>query len=313
MEDSSNIGFYVTLGLTAVLAILFICTLIGSIRITPPKHFRAKLRQGRFIKIVGSGPCLKLPIFETLTAPWSLQSQQHVIKVNTTTKDKVPVVLELTIAIRVKTGREREAMFNLREPLKQIESHVGKVAFAKAPRMDLEEVFTDTTGIVLAVREELEHFLEDNGYDILSVNLNNIILPTTVKDARDAVYEQTQKKLTAEAQGETNKIQTVARATANKQKMKLGGEGVGLQRIAIGRAYANSIKSLGTALGLGKATAEEKRSLRREILVILNKQLDMDTLLKIGVAATKVLMVPQNSSTASDFAVGQLLASSDSK
>jgi regulator of protease activity HflC (stomatin/prohibitin superfamily) len=312
MDDQSNIGFYITLGLAAILVIFFICTVIGSIRITPPKHFRAKLRQGRFIKIVGSGPCLKLPFFETLTAPWSLQSQQHVIKVATTTGDKVPVTLELTIAIQVKAGREREAMFNLREPLKQIESHVGKVAFAKAPKMALQELFTDTTGIVIAVKEELEHFLEANGYTILSVNLNNIILPPSVKDARDAVYEQGQKLLQAEAQGAATKIQIVARATAAKKQKKLAGEGVGLQRIAIGRAYANSIRSLGAALGLAKATPEERSALRFEILGILNKQLDMDTLLKIGVAATKVLMVPQHQTIAGEVAAAQMLAS-DSK
>jgi regulator of protease activity HflC (stomatin/prohibitin superfamily) len=308
MDDASNIGFYISLAVTAILFIFIICTLLGSIRKTPPWHFRAKLRNGRFIKIVGQGACLKLPYFETLTEPFSLKSQQHVIKVATTTSDKVPVVLQLTIAIQVKAGREREAMFNLDQPLKQIESHVGKVAFAKAPRMALEELFTDTTGIVEAVKEELEHFLEANGYDILSVNLNDITLPNEVKDARDAVYEQTQKKLTAEKQGAALKIRIVAKATAAKQEKLLAGEGVGLQRIAIARAYANSIRSLSNALGMGKATPEEKSTLRLEILSILNKQLDMDTLLKIGIAAKKVLMVPQRQTVAGEVAAAQLLS-----
>ena len=310
--ENSSIFFYVTLALAVFVGAVIVLTLIRSIRITPPKHVRAKLFMGRFVKIVGSGPCLKLPYFETLTDPFSLQSEQHVIKVNTTTSDKVPVQMELTIAIRVKSGREREAMFALDKPLAQIESHVGKVAFATAPKMPLEALFTQTTGIVQAVREELEHFLDSNGYDILSVNLNNITLPPEVKQARDAVYEQEQKRQTAEKKGAALKIRIVAEAKAAKREKGLAGEGVGLQRIAIARAYANSIKSLSEALGVGKASPEERSALRFEILSILNKQLDMDTLLKIGVASKTVIMVPQKLSPAGELAVGNLIAGASS-
>ena len=311
--ESNDISFYVYIALAVFVGLFFIGSLIGSIRITPPRHFRAKLRQGRFIKIVQAGPCLKLPYFETLTAVTSLASQQHVIKVNTTTQDKVAVTLELTVAIRVKPGKEREALFNLADPLKQIESHVGKVALAKAPKMPLETLYGDTTSIVQAVSEDLSVFLEDNGYEILSVNLNNITLPPSVQAARDAVYEQTQKKLAAEAQGAALSIQIIAKATAAKKEKKFQGEGAGLQRIAIARAYATSITSLSKALGMDKASGKDKSILRFEILSMLNKQLDMDTLLKIGIAATKVLMVPAQRSVAGDVAAAQMLALNDTK
>jgi regulator of protease activity HflC (stomatin/prohibitin superfamily) len=306
--DFDTIGSYVNLGILAVIAVYGLVVLFRSIRTTPPMHFRAKLRQGKFVKIVNA-PCLVIPFFETVTAPKTMQSEQHTIKVETTTRDKVAVVLELTVAVRVLPGKEREALYNLANPLQQIESHVGKVAFARAPKMDLEDLYKDKTAIVQAVTQDLKGFLEKNGYEILSVNLNDITLPPAVKDARDKVYEQTQAKASATAQGETMRIQIVENAKARRTKRRLNGEGVGLERIAIARAYATSIRSLGESLGMGSATPEKKKGLRMEILSILNKQLDMDTLLNIGLKAKKVLMIPQHQSIAGEFATAQMIAS----
>jgi regulator of protease activity HflC (stomatin/prohibitin superfamily) len=306
--EFDSIFSYVNMAVLGAVAIWILVALVRSIRTTPPMHFRAKLRQGKFVKIVNA-PCLVIPLFETVTPPKTLQSELHTIKVQTPTKDKVAVVLELQVAVRVLPGKEREALYNLANPLAQIESHVGKVAFAKAPKLDLEDLYKDKTAIVQAVTQDLKGFLEKNGYEILSVNLNDITLPPAVKEARDQVYEQTQAKFTATAKGETLRIQIVEKAKARKTKRRLNGEGVGLERIAIARAYATSIRSLGESLGMGAATAEKKKGLRMEILSILNKQLDMDTLLNIGLKAKRVLMIPQHQSVAGEFATAQMIAS----
>lgn len=223
------------------------------------------------------------------------------------------VTLELTIMTQVKPGKEEAAMFNLVDPVAQIESHVGKVVFAKVPSMDLDTLYQDTTGIIQAVKTDLEAFLKENGYDILGVNLNNIVLPKAVQDARDAVYEQTQRQLAATAAGETLRITEVAKATAEKQAKKLQGEGVGDERIAIADAYAISINKLGEALGWDKASETERAQLRFEILALLQKQLEMDTLLKVGTSAGTVLMVPHNLGVTGEIASGQILSSAVAK
>ena len=274
------------------------------IQTTETMHYRAKMRLGQFVKIVHEGPCIRIPILHSLSEPKSLQTEQHTIKVSTTTKDKVAVDLLLNIAIRVQRGKEEQAMFNLVDPVPQIESHVGKVAFARVPSMNLDDLYLDTGDIVAAVLAELKKFLNENGYDILSVNLNGIVLPKSVQDSRDAVYENTQRQIAAKAAGETAAIGVLAKAEAQKEEKKLDGEGIGDERTAIADAAVVAINELGAALELDGAPDEEKAKLRLEITKLLNRQLERDTLVAVGTSTGTVLMFPHNLGVTDEALVG---------
>jgi regulator of protease activity HflC (stomatin/prohibitin superfamily) len=264
------------------------------VRKTQTMTFRAKLRMGNFVKIVHEGWCIVVPILNSLSEPFSLQSVQYPITVSTTTKDKVAVSLLLNVAIRVQRGKEEQAMFNLADPVPQIESHVGKVALALVPTMDLDTLYGDSSKIIDAIGKEIAVFLNDNGYDILSVNLNGITLPESVQKSRDGVYENTQRQIAANAAGETAAVLVLATAEAEKEEKQLDGEGIGEERMAIADASVVTITELSAALELEGAPAAEQKLLHLEITKLLNRQLELATLVKIGTSAGTVLMFPHN-------------------
>jgi regulator of protease activity HflC (stomatin/prohibitin superfamily) len=277
----------VVLGVIGVLYAIFI-------RRTDTMHYRAKLRMGVFVKIVHEGWCFIIPMWHSLSPMKTLQSELHTIKVSTTTKDKVAVVLVLNVATRVQPGKEREAMFNLVDPVPQIESHVGKVAFGLVPSMDLDELYGDTSSLIGAVSEDLAIFLNENGYDIDSVNLNGIGLQKSTQESRDAVYKNQQLQVAAKAAGETRAIGVVAQAEAEKEEQELDGQGVGEERAAIADAAVKSMHELAEALQLGDASDEEKETLRLEITKLLNRQLERDTLVKVGMSDGVTIVFPHN-------------------
>ena len=264
------------------------------VRRTQTMTFRAKMRMGNFVKIVHEGWCIVVPILHSLSEPFSLRSVQYPITVATTTKDKVAVSILLNVAIRVKEGKEEQAMFNLADPVPQIESHIGKLAFALVPTMDLDTLYTDSSSIIAAVSKELAVFLNENGYDVLSVNLNGITLPSSIQDARDAVYVNAQNEIAATAAGQTDAIMVIAKAEAEKDQKQLDGEGVGDERMAIANASVTAINELGVALDLDGASEEEKKVLHLEITKLLNRQLERDTLVKVGTSTGTILVFPHN-------------------
>jgi len=264
------------------------------VRKTQTMTFRAKMRMGNFVKIVHEGWCVIVPILHSLSEPFSLQSVQYAITVTTTTKDKVAVSLLLNVAIRVQRGKEEQAMFNLADPVPQIESHVGKVALALVPTMDLDTLYGDSGKVIAAIATDISKFLNDNGYDILSVNLNGITLPDSVQKSRDAVYVNTQLQIAAKAAGETAAVLVLAAAEADKIERQLDGEGVGEERMAIADASVVTINELSMALELEDAPEEEKKELHDEITKLLNRQLELATLVKVGTSTGTVLMFQHN-------------------
>ncbi|MDR3613744.1 MAG: SPFH domain-containing protein [Candidatus Obscuribacterales bacterium] len=279
------------LGTVLVAATLFIAIFV---RKTQTMTFRAKMRMGNFVKIVHEGWCIVVPILHSLSEPFSLQSVQYAITVTTTTKDKVAVSLLLNVAIRVQRGKEEQAMFNLADPVPQIESHVGKVALALVPTMDLDTLYGDSGKVIAAIATDISKFLNDNGYDILSVNLNGITLPDSVQKSRDAVYVNTQLQIAAKAAGETAAVLVLAAAEADKIERQLDGEGVGEERMAIADASVVTINELSEALELEDAPEEEKKELHDEITKLLNRQLELATLVKVGTSTGTVLVFQHN-------------------
>jgi regulator of protease activity HflC (stomatin/prohibitin superfamily) len=276
----------------AIFAGTLFCALF--VRNTQTMTYRAKTRMGNFVKIVHEGWSIIIPGYHSLSEPVSLRSVQYPINVSTTTKDKVAVSILLNVALRVQRGKEEQAMFNLADPVPQIESHVGKIAFALVPTMDLDTLYGDSRRIIDAVSTELATFLNSNGYDILSVNLNGITLPPSTQSARDDVYVQAQKEIAATAAGQTDAIMVIAQAEAEKDEKRLDGEGVGAEREAIANASVTAINELGAALELDGATEEEKKMLHLEITKLLNRQLERDTLVKVGTSTGTILMFPHN-------------------
>jgi regulator of protease activity HflC (stomatin/prohibitin superfamily) len=98
-------------------------------------------RFGKYSRTATTGLNVKLPFIEAKSRPLSLRTEQHIVKVESITKDKVTVTLEISVQSRVIPANAYEAFYKLADPVKQIESYVFDAVRSKVPEMELDQVF----------------------------------------------------------------------------------------------------------------------------------------------------------------------------
>src|SRR6516225_9481110 len=81
-------------------------------------------RFGKYARTATAGLNVKLPFIEAKSRPLSLRTEQHIVKVESITKDKVTVTLEISVQSRVIPDKAYEAFYKPADPAKQIESYV---------------------------------------------------------------------------------------------------------------------------------------------------------------------------------------------
>ena len=123
-------------------------------------------RFGKYARTATAGLNVKLPFVEAKSRPLSLRTEQHIVKVESITKDKVTVTLEISVQSRVIPDKAYEAFYKLADPAQQIESYVFDAVRSKVPEMELDEVFQNKGEIAGAVETELKQDMAEYGFEI---------------------------------------------------------------------------------------------------------------------------------------------------
>ncbi len=242
-----GIGSIVTISLLVVGGILLLSMFISSVFSVSNRTVKIIERFGKYQRTAGAGLNFKIPFIDTVRQTLSLQVEQHIIPVDSITKDKVSVRVSCTVNYNVLEGREADSYYKLATPKAQIETFVFDVVRSQVPKLTLDEIFDSKDHIAQAVKAELTADMAGFGYEIGKVLVTEIEPDAKVKAAMNEINAAQREAQAANARGEAEKTLRVKQAEAQMEADRLKGEGIAQQRLAIINGAKQSVEELKSA------------------------------------------------------------------
>lgn len=236
-------GALVLLALLAVAGLFLVLVIWFGMFYTVEQQTAAVLeRFGKFLRISEPGLHMRIPFVDQIRSRVSLRVQQASIHVDSKSKDNVFVDLSIAVQYQVKHDAVRDAVYQLTNPEAQLEAYVLDAVRARVPSMDLIQVFEDKESIAAAVDTELSQRMEQYGFTIVSVLVNDIVPDIAVRNAMNQVQASTREREAAYQRAEAARITIVKQAEAEAEGKRLQGEGLANQRKAIAQGLRDSVE-----------------------------------------------------------------------
>ena len=294
--------------LFGVLAVFFLMVVASGL-FTVEQQTRAVVeRFGKFQKIAQPGLNFKIPVFDRIAGRITHRVRELEVKVESKTKDDVFVELMIAVQFFVRETDEAviAANYKLMNPERQIASYIFDTVRALVPEMLVDSVFSEKEKIALAVKERLEHVMEEFGYTILQALVNNIQPDAEVKAAMNHVNATARMREAAKNEAEAKKIRTIAEAEAEARAKELQGVGIARQRLAIARGLKESVDACSEA-GISPEEATK--------MVLLTQH--YDTVSAVGARSKATIMMipytPDGMSQVGDQLVQALVTTDESR
>jgi regulator of protease activity HflC (stomatin/prohibitin superfamily) len=212
---------------------------------------------------------------------------QSAEELNTKTKDDLFVALPITVQYEIADSakfffKNKDAVANM---MKLVSASVRTSTSGK----DFQELYTDRDSISTAVIDHIQKDVDDFGISIRRIVIDQPNAPTEVQKAFNEVRASERRKESARNNADAHYIEVVRKAEADKDSLKLAGEGAAQFRKAILDGYKDQIKEL----------THDGSINQTEALEIVLRAMTLDALRDVGRNGNTVI-VPQ------DFAAGNL-------
>jgi len=257
-----------------------------SMIIVNQKEAKIMQRLGKFHSVRRAGISFRIPLIDQVAGIQNLQIQELRVPVETITKDKVTLKIEVAIQYLIKADVDsiQNSFYELADSTAQIESFVFDAVRAEVPKMELDMVYENKDHIANTVMEGLNSLLSNYGFDIKKTLVVDILPDAKVVGAMNAINEQKRLRQAAEEKGEADKILIIKAAEAEKESKKLQGEGVALQQMAVLKGREKAIKDLTVGTNMEVKDATE----------LVMKLIDQDTLISMGEKNKNVIFMPSD-------------------
>src|SRR3546814_54873 len=209
--------------------------------VTPQQHVRLLETFGRYTGYRSAGLSLKQPWpFQTARRPFSLQTKQIALQLGVKSKDNAFVTMPISLQYRVIPGAVKAAFYELHNPEEQIESYVATEARAVAAAKTFDQLYTDRDEFTQTVRESLDEAMNDYGYEIRAVLIDDPRPTPEMISAFNEVLASQRRLEAAQNDGEAEKIKRTKSAEASAAAMTITAGGIAESRgiIAEGNAKA---------------------------------------------------------------------------
>ncbi len=205
-------------------------------------------RFGRFKKVSPAGLNIKIPLIDRIAGRVSLRIQQLDVRVETKTKDNVFVFVIVSVQYNVLSAKVVDAFYRLQNPQAQITSFVFDTVRARVPTINLDELFQMKDDIAMAVKTELDQFMDDFGYGIVKALVTDIDPDAKVKASMNEINAAQRLREAAIQQAEADKIRVVKAAEGEAESKALQGQGIANQRKAIIEGLKESVENFSSAV-----------------------------------------------------------------
>ena len=248
---------YIALGLVLIIILLsFVTVQQGTVAVITVF--------GKFRRILRPGLNMRIPLIENIFARISYQNRSIELKFQAITQDQANVNFSAMLLYAV-LNQESETIQNvafkfmdqrnfMQALVRSVEGAVR--AFVATKRQS--EILQLRTEIILHVKEQLDKQLEDWGYHLLDLQMNDIAFDEIIVKSMAQVVASNNLKAAAENEGQALLITKTKAAEADgnaikisaeaeRQAAQLRGQGVALFREEVARGMALAAKEMETA------------------------------------------------------------------
>ena len=260
---------------------------------------------GKYRRTISAGLQWKVPLFERIRERVTLRQQNFALVGQYPSGDKVIVTIGTNLLYAADPSLD-----GVKKYVYTLENRQESIA-ALVENSLRTYIAKETHQSILEKKEELaQHITSDLsiqfghwGIVIIGFQITNVTFPETITNAMSEVVASEQLRKAAENKGEAFKVQAIKEAEAERERKRLQGEGIALERQAIAEGLKVSIEIM------QQATKQSSN----EILATLSLTQYLDTLKSVGMSTNaKVLFLDSNIQKTGDL-LQQLISASETK
>jgi regulator of protease activity HflC (stomatin/prohibitin superfamily) len=216
---------------------------------------------GKYRRILRPGLNIRIPIIEKILTRISIQNQSVELEFQATTIDQANVNFKAMLLYSVLNQQEetiKNVAFKFMDEqsfmtalIRTIEGSIRSFVATKKQ----SEILSLRTEIVLEVKNQLDHTLEDWGYHLLDLQLNDIAFDETIMKSMAKVVASNNLRAAAENEGHALLITKTKAAEADGNAIKIAaeaekiaaqlrGQGVALFREEVSKGMAQAAKEM---------------------------------------------------------------------
>jgi len=295
-------GFILGLFIDIVIAIL-------SIRIVSPNQVMAVERLWKFRWVLRQGFHMIIPIIEWTKSQY-LWKRNFPVKVEWVTSDNVTAIVDLNVVYYVEDdgkdtpdGNIYKSIYEIDSPETLIKATIDEQLRAMIFHFTHKEIFWKRQEIWEDIENSLREKLQQFGYRIDSIQVQNIDLDSAVMRAMNKEVETAKIKNAAYNEAEAEKIKKVKAAEAEKEAQVLLWQGMAGQRMEIAKWFKESVDMI---------RAADDSLTAKDILQFLLDSSRIETLAQIGTKNnTKLIYLNESLEWKFKDAESKLIAWSD--
>jgi regulator of protease activity HflC (stomatin/prohibitin superfamily) len=288
-----------------IILIVVAIIIIANIKIVRQNTVLVVEMLGKYNRVMTAGLNVKFPLLERISKTVSLRSQNFVIAGKYPSADKVIVDVNTNLIFTVNPTEDGIQRFTyaLQDASQSIGATVENSLRTYIAKETHEGILEKKEELAQHIQRDLEVQFSEWGMLIKSFQITNVNFPLTITDAMSEVVASLQLRKAAENKGEATKIQAIKEAEAEKERKRLQGEGIALEREAIAEGLRRSVETM------QKITNQTSA----EIMAILNLTQYLDTLKTVGGSQNSKVIFLDTSVTKTADLMHQLMASHEAK
>ncbi|MES2623069.1 MAG: SPFH domain-containing protein [Patescibacteria group bacterium] len=285
-----------------ILFIVLVLILLTSVKIINQNTVAVVEFLGKYNRTMTAGLNIKIPFLESIRERVSLRQQNFALQGNYPSKDKVIVTIGTNLIYSVDKAEHIEGVkkyvYELEDRSKSIEASVENSLRTYVAKETHESLLEKKEELALHIKTDLEVQFREWGMQIHSFQITNVTFPTMITNAMSEVVASEQLKKAAENKGEAIKIQAIKEAEAEKERKRLQGEGIALERRAIAEGLKQSIEVVAGATNQSAS----------EIIATLTLTQYLDTMKSIGSSQNSKVIFMDSSVTKTHDIMSQIVS-----
>ncbi|KAL0484889.1 hypersensitive-induced response protein [Acrasis kona] len=248
---------------------------------------------GKFTRVLSPGIHLKIPMIQQVVQVGTNIKTQP-LHFSVKTKDNVFADMHLTVSYKI--NDPKKAHYELENPTLQISSTIENVVRSAAPNLTLDDLYNNQDHIKNNVTSQLSNKMSSYGYEIEDVMVTGVEPAEGVRIAMNEINASIRRREAATNDAEAEKIRIIKHAEADRERKKLNGEGIALQRSAIIGGIDASIRQMSDNLRISP----------REAMIASITTQHMDAIQQISQSNNTKIIFTNHSPTAGGDAMAQL-------
>lgn len=258
-----------------IILLLALALVLSSLRIVEQNTVAVVEFLGKYRRTMGAGINILIPLFERVRERVTLRQQNFALNGNYPSKDKVIVTVGTNLIYAANAVEEdgvKRYVYSLDDRKQSIAAAIENSLRTYIAKETHEGILEKKEELAEHIKLDLEKQFDEWGMLIKSFQITEVTFPIAISDAMSQVVASEQLRKAAENKGEAVKIQAIKEAEAEKERKRLQGEGIALEREAIANGLKESFDIIGRATGKGTM----------DVMALLTLTQYLDTIKTIG-------------------------------